>query len=101
MQAESFRDLTAGVGDSLIRKYAAMKEHAEHIATEQVTAMKESGEAVELSDDELDMLKAYKRFVARSKPGAVFQWRSPETAGFIVPPSPSFLVDPREVAVVP
>ena len=78
----------------------ALKEHAEHAAFQAVNKLVEDGRAVELSDDEMDMIKAYRRFVARSRPGKRFKWTTPTEPSLVIPEAPSLIIDPREVEPV-
>lgn len=77
MNSDKFPELERRSTSSLVDKFSAMKEHAEHVIAEKVQQMKDEGQAHELTDDEEAMLLSYKRFYARSKPGSVFQWRTP------------------------
>ena len=97
MQAEKFDDLVENAGESLASRFGLLREKAEHMIAEQVEVMKEQGKAYELSDDEIRLLKAYRRFVARAAAGQVFSWYVPHEVGIVLPPDVSIIVDPREV----
>lgn len=98
MNVEKFPQLVDRASSTLAEKFAAMKEHAEHVVAQKVDEMKANGEAHELTDDEEAMLLAYKRFYAKSKPGSVFQWRTPPVQKSIVLPPPAALIQhPQEV----
>ncbi len=98
MNSDKFPELERRSTDSLLDKFGAMKEHAEHVIAEKVEQMKAEGLAHELTDDEEAMLIAYKRFYAKSKPGSVFQWRTPRVqSGIVTPPEPSLIRHPQEV----
>lgn len=98
MESEKFDRLITSAGRDL-SALGPLIEKAEHFIAEQMEAMKERGEAVELSDDELRLVKAYQSFKARSPGGSVFSWQTPPSENEIVlPPIPSLLVDPREVS---
>lgn len=98
MNSEKIPQLIDRSSSTLAEKFAAMKEHAEHVIATEVESMKANGEAHELTDDEEQMLLAYKRFHAKSKPGSVFQWRTPRVQQSIVAPPPAaLLVHPQEV----
>lgn len=99
MNVDKFPELQNRAASSLADKFSAMKEHAEHVVAQKIEAMKAAGEAHELTDDEEAMLLAYKRFYARSKPGSIFQWRTPRVqAGIVTPPEPSLIRHPQEVS---
>ena len=98
MNSEKFPELESRASTSLVDKFSAMKEHAEHVIAEKVQQMKDEGKAHELTDDEESMLLSYKRFYAKSKPGSIFQWRTPRIQqGIVVPPEGSLLTHPQEV----
>lgn len=101
MNSDKFPQLQDRAASSLVDKFAAMKEHAEHVIAEKVEQMKANGEAHELTDDEERMLLAYKAFNARSKPGSVFSWRTPKTAGIVLPTTTSLIHDPQQVSARP
>ena len=62
--------------------------------------MKASGEAMEWSADEERLLRAYRGFVTRTKPGTVFSWESPKATSQIVTPADvSIIRDPSDVSV--
>lgn len=96
MNSEKFSELQERSSSYLADKFAAMKEHAEHVIAEKVSQMKAAGEAHELSNDEEQMLLAYKRFDAKSPPGSVFKWRTPTHSRIVTPAEPSLLVHPQE-----
>lgn len=96
MNSDKFPALQDRAASSLVDKFAAMKEHAEHVIAEKVSEMKANGEAHELSNDEEQMLLAYKRFDAKSPPGSVFKWRTPTHSRIVTPAAPSLLVHPQE-----
>ncbi len=99
MNSDKFPELERRSTTDLAEKFSAMKEHAEHVIAEKVKQMKDEGLAHELTDDEEAMLLSYKRFYAKSKPGSVFQWRTPRVqAGIVLPPEPSLLRHPQEVS---
>jgi hypothetical protein len=98
MNYDKFPELENRASSELTNKFLAMKEHAEHVISEKVKEMKAEGLAHELSDDEESMLLAYKRFYVKSKPGSVFQWRTPRVQqGIVTPAEPSLLGHPPEV----
>jgi hypothetical protein len=81
-------------------KLSKLQEHAEHFACDAMERMVEQGDAIELTDDEGRLLKSYRQFVTRSKPGAVFSWRSlDDSAKIVTPEDPSFIVDPCDVSL--
>ena len=100
MNSEKFPTLERRATDSMTEKLNTLREHAEHFVAQQVEAMKASGEAMELSSDEERLLRAYRGFVTRSKPGAVFSWESSKAGPQIVTPADvSIIRDPSDVSV--
>lgn len=97
MQADQFERLINQEGSHLASQVKMLREKAEHLIAEHVEALKERGEAFELSEDESRLLMAYRAFKSRSPSGAVFSWKTPEENGIVLPISPSLIVDPREV----
>lgn len=97
MEADKFERLVENAGGELAAKFDMLREKAECFVHKQVEEMKQRGEAVELGEDELRLLKAYRAFKARSQPGAVFSWSTPVDSAIVVPSEPCLIVDPREV----
>lgn len=95
MERDKFDAVIRNGGASLSEALHMLREKAEHVIAEQVEAMKERGEAVELGEDELRLLKAYRAFKCRSRPGSRFSWTTPDEAGIVIPESPCLIIDPR------
>ena len=58
------------------------------------------GNPIELSEDEIRMVQAYRRFVATHAPGDAFGWQSPiDDHSIILATAPQLLADPREVTI--
>jgi hypothetical protein len=92
MNSEQFNDLRRESTERLVDKCnklrdamvlqvqesdVTLQEHAEHIVNQELIARADSGEILELSDDEIDLLKAYRQFVATHNPGSTFGWCTP------------------------
>jgi len=97
MESEKFPELIQAAGGSLAEKMNLMREKAEHFIAEHVEVMKEQGKAVELGEDELRLLTAYRAFKNRSPSGAVFSWKIPTPEGIVIPTEPCLIQDPRQV----
>lgn len=97
MQSEKFDDLRESISEDMKAHLGTLREHAEHFAAQQVERMLTEGSALELSEDEERMLRAYRSFCSRSAPCSIFSWRSPDNQQLVLPSAPSLLVDPREV----
>jgi hypothetical protein len=65
---------------------------AETLLRQKLDNLVEEEKAIELTDDEMRMLKAY-----RSSTKEIFSWRRPKPEGIVLPTEPTLLVDPREV----
>lgn len=99
MNTEKFAELESKASESLVSRMQALREQADQVIHEQVETMKASGAALELSDDEERMLRAYKAFVRRTKPGAVFSWKTPVVpAAIVTPDDVSIILDPQDVS---
>jgi len=57
---------------------------------------KEQPEENKLTDDEEQLLAAYRRFKARSMPGKVFRWKTPIDKEIVYPQEPSLIIHPNE-----
>lgn len=100
MNSEKFERLQDSSAQQLAEKFKAMKEHAEHIVNQRIEAMKSTGEAYELSEDEERMIRAYRSFVTRMRPGAIFSWETPRrNLGIVTPADVSIIRDPQDVSV--
>jgi len=99
MNVEKFQPLIENAGAELSSITKLFREKAEFLVAEQLEVMKEEGSVLEMSEDEIDLIKAYRRFKERSKPGSVFGWKSPIDSKIVIPNQVSLLVDPREVEV--
>ena|SRR3990167_9845135 len=100
MQPEKYDQAIENVGSRLSDQLNILREKAEFLIAEEFEVAKERGDAVELGEDELRLLKAYRSFKARSPSNSVFLWRTPVEWSFAVPVEFSLLVDPRECAGV-
>lgn len=97
---EKFAEMTEAVGERLADQFNVLREKAEHFIAEEIESMKDRGDAIELTTDELAMIKAYRAFLDRSPVGSVFSWRQSfiDRPGIVVPQEPSLIIDPREVS---
>ena len=96
MQEQKFRDLEDRA--SLSAEIDAIKklEARERVLAE-VENMKQSGEALALSDEEIKLLQSFRRFKLRMrKNGEVFKWQSVLPA-FEVVQETGLIADPQEV----
>lgn len=97
MHSEKINELRSELCE-LLEDRGTMGEVAEHFAAQQVEKMVEDGDAIELSEDEIRMLKEYRRYRETNASG-VFSWQfSDEQPTFVVPDEPSLLIDPRNVS---
>ena len=100
MNQEGFEKLEKSSATTLVDRFAALREQAEQVVAERVEALKATGDAIELSDEEIRMIRAYRRFVSRTKPGGVFSWRSRDATEnkIVTPGDVSIILDPQEVS---
>lgn len=78
----------------------SLREHAEHFAHQAIAKKLDTGEVLELTEDEIRMIKAYRQFAARNQPGKRFKWLTSNEQDIVIPPDPAFLQDPRDVSVL-
>lgn len=96
MQREGFEELQSLATIKLHEKFGLFKEHVEHLVNQSIEEKIDKEEAVVLSEDEERMLKEYRRFKCRSKPGDIFKWQTPENdIKIVTPEEPSLILDPR------
>lgn len=98
MQSDKLHDVERTVADSLMSELSTLREHAEHFAHQTMDAMVETGDAIELSEDEERLLRSYRQFCEQNTTG-VFSWQKPADEGLIIP-THDMLVDPRDVSKV-
>jgi len=104
MQEQKFERLQNSAAEEFERRSmsAAMKDairklEAKAIVDETVQAMKDRGEAFELTDEEEKMLLAFRRFKLRMrKDGEVFTWQSRKPEGVQVVSETAEIVHPNE-----
>jgi len=78
--------------DSVKAAEAKARVHAE------IEKMKEEGKALTLSDEEIDMLKSFRRFKLRMrKNGEVFKWQTRVPEGVQIAEETGAIVHPQEV----
>ncbi len=98
MNPDAVKSLRGEIEGSLREQLGTLREHAEHFAVQAVDEMVDKGTAIELSDDEERMLRAYRAFRQRNSSG-VFSWQMPEDKSLITElPEPALLRDPREIS---
>lgn len=106
MQEQKFERLKESAVESIERRSmsSAMKDairklEAKAIVDETVQAMKERGEAFELTEEEEKMLVAFRRFKLRMrKDGEVFTWQSRKPEGVQIVQDTAEIVHPNEGA---
>jgi hypothetical protein len=98
MESEKIEDVKSVVIEEMKQHLGTLREHAEHFANRAIASKIESGEAFELSEDEIRLLKSYRAFVLRSKPKSVFSWVTPDSNELVLPAEPCLIQDPRLVS---
>lgn len=97
MNTERLEELDNTIAENLTTM-GGLREHAEHFAKLTVEKMVDQGTAIELTDDEERMLKAYRGFRQRNASG-VFSWAMEDTKlAFVVPEAPNLIIDPRDMS---
>ena len=98
MQERKFEELedrasASELADSLKQLEARERVHKE------IEAMKAEGKALELSDEEEQMLRSFRRFKLRMrKNGEVFKWQTRLPEGVALAEQTGSIVHPQEVA---
>lgn len=99
MDARKFTELEerasakAEFGDAVRRLEAG--EHVRDV----IEQMKQEGKALELSDEELRMLRSFRAFKVRTrKDGEVFKWQTRRPEGIQPAPERVFITDPQDVS---
>jgi len=92
MQRETFSELRERSLKTLEKYGVPSFDKLKPFIEDEINTLVEEEKAIELTDDEMRMLKAY-----RSSTKEAFSWRRPEPEGIVLPVEPTLLVDPREV----
>jgi hypothetical protein len=76
-----------------------LRKHAKDFANQAVQEMVAEEKAIELTYDEMRMLKSYRSYRQRNIKG-VFSWQLPpqDPTEIAIPEEPSLIVDPRDVS---
>lgn len=70
---------------------------ARHAITTELEAMKSKDQILMLSNEEERMLRAFRAFRLRCKPGGVFKWQThPENEGVVLAEEIGLIADPQE-----
>lgn len=77
-----------------------LREYAKHFAHRVIAKKIDTGKVLELTEDEIRMIKAYRQFVARSQPGKKFKWLTSNEQNIVIPPDAAFFQDPRDVSTL-
>lgn len=101
MNSERYNDLEQGATlrqEMEARTLERALEARRAIATE-LGAMKSKDQILMLSNEEERMLRAFRAFRLRCKPGAVFKWQThPENDGVVLAEETGLIADPQEIA---
>jgi hypothetical protein len=109
MQSEKFNELE----DRSVREMACAARAAELMdivrqlevrttVCDQIEAMKAEGKALELSDEEIKLLKAFRRFKLRMRRDQeIFQWIADRPAGVEVAAETAEIISPAEALPIP
>lgn len=96
IHSRSFNELIEAEADhgprDLVRKL-----EAQSIVDSQIEAMKAAGKVLALTDEEIDMLRSFRRFKLRMrKDGRVFTWQSRRPEGIQITDETVFVLHPSE-----
>jgi hypothetical protein len=99
MEGTKFEQLESNLSAEIERRATTLerKLEAQILAAREVERMKAEGEAHEISDEEVRMIRALRRFKARCKPGGVFKWQTRPIEGVTIHEDTSLIQDPQEV----
>jgi hypothetical protein len=99
MNSEKVSELHVSSAAALEQRQSTLerKLEAQGIIRGEIEAMKEAGSAIELSDEEIRMIRELRRFKESCKPGAVFSWQTrPANVGAVLIAEDTTLIeDPR------
>jgi hypothetical protein len=102
MESQKFEQLENNLSAELERRATSLerKLEAQKLAALEVERMKAAGEAHEITDEEIRMIRSLRRFKATCKPGDVFKWQTRPVEGIVITPenAPAMIVDPQEVS---
>lgn len=87
----------SAINDLLKTRGPTMREESELFVSEAMQKKVDDGDAIELSDDELRMVMAYRTFLNGNPSKSVFKWRVEfdNEKLFVPAETTSLLVDPR------
>lgn len=101
MNQDKFKELIGNVAAELAGKNKLLFEKSEFLIAKELETMKGQGKILELSEDEIDMIKSYRAFIMRSKPESIFSWKSPNNSELVFPTEEPILIrNPREMSGV-
>jgi hypothetical protein len=97
MQKEKFKELENRASFSEKADAVGQLEARARVAHE-IELMKTEGKALELSDEEEQVLRSFRRFKLRMrKDGEVFTWQTRKPEGVTLAQETGFIVHPQEV----
>lgn len=100
MNSENFNELRDRAAGSVDRTLAEefFDQSIRKAILDETEKMVESGQAYQLTDEEERLLRSFRRFHLRCKPGAVFKWQTrPVAEGVTIEPNTGLISDPHEV----
>lgn len=100
MQEQKFEELETRAADVGVRDSIHALEARARVARE-IESMKAEGKAIALSDEEMDMLQAFRRFKLRMrKNGEMFTWQSRMPEGFEIVNQTAEILTPAEAGTL-
>jgi hypothetical protein len=78
--------------------FFSRKLEARRIVELEIEAMKKAGEAHEISEEEIRMVRSFRRFKVTCKAGDIFKWQTRPIDGVSIHVDTSLVKDPQEVS---
>lgn len=99
MQELKYNELETRASAELEQEFSALERKlmARQMIHREIEEMKKTGEAHSLSDEEVRLLTAFRRFKAQCKAGNVFKWQTRPAEGVTLHTDTSLISDPQEV----
>lgn len=102
MNSEKLPELTERSAEgleSLFKREMMLQLGAKEAVMREIEAMRSEDKILELTDEEERMLRSFRAFRLRCKPGGVFKWQTrPEAAPLIESESTGLIQDPQDVS---
>lgn len=100
MQEQKIEELEQRSSEALEREQSALmrKLEAQKIIHSEIEAMRAEGKVQSLTEEEERMLRSFRGFKARTKPGGVFKWQTRPDAEVVEAPEVTLVTDAQDVS---